>query len=294
MSVSSLVRPVRPQRPAVLAVALIGALIVLPACGGGGGGGESKPTAANVDVTGQGKDVQVKVPETIKGGLVQLNLKNSSDGPRDAQIVRVEGNQSPEEVLKVVMSEGGPIPDWLQDGGGVGATGPGQSGSATQNLAEGNYVLFSSPEGEGEPVTAEFKVEGGGTEGQLPKTEAEIIASEYTFDAKGLKPGKNKVLFKNAGNELHHAIGAPMRPGATLDDVKKFLQEEGGGGRPSGPPPIDMESGFTTAVIDGGVEQVIDLNVRKPGKHALVCFIQDRRGGPPHVMKGMLKEVEVK
>jgi hypothetical protein len=291
MSLSSLARPVRPQRPAVLAVALIGALVVIPACGGGGG--ESKPTVANVELTGRGENVEVKVPETIKGGLVQLNLKNTSDGPRDAQIVRVEGDHSPEEFLRVVMSEGGPIPDWIQDGGGVPGTGPGQSASATQNLAGGNYILFSSPEGEGEPVTAEFKVEGG-TEGQLPKTSAEIVASDYTFDAKGLKPGKNKVLFKNAGNELHHAIGAPMRPGATLDDVKKFLQEEGGGGRPSGPPPIDERGGFNTAVLDGGTEQVIDLNVRKPGKHALVCFIQDRKGGPPHVMKGMIKEVEVR
>ncbi|MDQ4072177.1 MAG: hypothetical protein M3088_04795, partial [Actinomycetota bacterium] len=226
------------------------------------------------------------------GGLVQINLKNATDGPRDAQIVRVEGDHSPQDFLKVVMSEGGPIPDWIQDGGGVPGTGPGQSASATQNLAEGNYILFSSQEGEGEPATAEFKVEGGGP-GELPKTQAEIVASDYTFDAKGLKPGRNKVLFRNEGNELHHAIGAPMRPGATLDDVKKFVREEGGGGRPSGPPPIDEQGGFSTAVIDGGTEQVIDLNVRKPGKYAMVCFIQDRKGGPPHVMKGMIKEIEV-
>jgi hypothetical protein len=163
--------------------------------------------------------------------------------------------------------------------------GPGQSGTAVQNLSEGNYILFSSPEGEGEPATAEFKVEGGGAEGKLPKASGEIVASECTFEAKGLKPGKNKVLFRNAGNELHHALGAPMRPGATLDEVRKFVAEEGDGGRPSDPPPIEEQGGFTTAVLDGGVEQVIDLNVRKPGKYALVCFIQDRKGGPPHAMK---------
>lgn len=288
---SSLARPVRPQWPAVLAVALLGALVVLPACGGGGS--ESKPTVANVEVTGKGRDAQVKVPETIRGGVVQLNFKNASDGPRDAQMIRVEGDQSPQDFIKLLEQQGGPIPDWVQDGGGVGTVAPAQTGSATQNLAEGRYFLFSIPEGEQPPATAEFKVEGG-KEGQLPKTSAEIVASDYTFDAKGLKPGKNKVLFKNAGNELHHAIGAPMRPGATIDDVKKFVQEEGGGGRPSGPPPIDEQGGFSTAVIDGGIEQVIDLDVRKPGKHALVCFIQDRKGGPPHVMKGMIKEVDVK
>ncbi len=276
-------------RAAALALSTVGALLAVPACGEGGA---SKPTPVTVEVSGKGRDVEVKAPETIKGGLVRINLKNATDGPRDAQIVRVEGDHSPQDFLKVVMSEGGPIPDWIQDGGGVPGTGPGQSASATQNLAEGNYILFSSQEGEGEPATAEFKVEGGGP-GELPKTQAEIVASDYTFDAKGLKPGRNKVLFRNEGNELHHAIGAPMRPGATLDDVKKFVREEGGGGRPSGPPPIDEQGGFSTAVIDGGTEQVIDLNVRKPGKYAVVCFIQDRKGGPPHVMKGMIKEIEV-
>ncbi len=76
----------------------------------------------------------MKAPGKIKGGLVQMNLKNSSKGPRDAQVIRVEGEQSADDVLKVIMSQGGPIPDWLQDGGGVGETAP-KTGSATQNLA---------------------------------------------------------------------------------------------------------------------------------------------------------------
>ncbi len=41
------------------------------------------------------------------------------------------------------------------------------------------------------------------------------------------------------------------------------------------------------------VEQVTDIELKQPGKYALICFIQDRKGGPPHVMKGMIKEVEV-
>jgi hypothetical protein len=218
-----------------------------------------------------------------------MDLKNTSDGPRDAQIIRVEGEHSPEEFLKVVESEGGPIPDWIQDGGGVGTTAPGQTGSATQNLAAGNYFVVAMPEEEAQPASAEFKVEGGGTEGELPKTSAEIVAREYTFDATGLKAGKNKVLFKNEGRELHHVVGAPIQPGKTIEEVKKFAAEE----RPSGEPPIDERAGFNTAVLDGGIEQVTDIELKKPGKYALLCFIQNRQGGPPHVMMGMIKEVEV-
>ena len=275
----------RPLRAAALALSAAGALLALPACGEGGA---SKPTTATVEVSGKGRDVEVKAPKSIKGGLVQLQLKNASDGPRDAQLIRVEGDHEPQDFLKLLERQGGPIPGWVQDGGGVGTTPPGQTATVIQNLAEGNYFLFSMPEGEQAPATAELRVEGGSS-GQLPETSAEIVARDYTFDAKGLKPGKNKVLFKNEGQELHHVVGAPIRPGKTLDDVRKFAREQ----EPSGPPPIEEEASFSTAVIDGGTEQVTEVEAKKPGKYALLCFITDRRGGPPHVMKGMIKEVEV-
>jgi len=275
----------------VLIFLLVAGLVVLPACGSGGGGSGGETEVVAIEVSGDAKKVDVKAPGKIKGGLVQMNLKNSSKGPRDAQVIRVEGEQSADDVLKVIMSQGGPIPDWLQDGGGVGETAPGKTGSATQNLAEGKYVLVAAPSEDGEPATAELQVEGGSSEGELPNTSAEIVAKEYSFETKGLKPGKNQVLFRNEGQELHHVVAAPLLPGKKLDDVKKFVSEEGEG-PPSGPPPIDFENGFTTAVIDGGIEQVTDLELKK-GKYAMICFIQDRKGGPPHVMQGMLTEVEV-
>jgi hypothetical protein len=46
-------------------------------------------------------------------------------------------------------------------------------------------------------------------------------------------------------------------------------------------------------VIDGGESQVIDLQLKK-GNYALVCFIQDRKGGPPHAAKGMVSEADVR
>jgi hypothetical protein len=57
--------------------------------------------------------------------------------------VRIEGDRSAEEFLGVVERQGGPILDWIQDGGGVPQTDPGQTASATQNLAEG--TISSSP-----------------------------------------------------------------------------------------------------------------------------------------------------
>ncbi len=117
-----------------------------------------------------------------------------------------------------------------------------------------------------------------------------IKASEYEFEAGPLKQGKNTVLFDNTGKELHHAIVAPYAEGASAAEVKKFLKSDE---EPKGPPPLDFESAVNTAVLDGGQKQVIDLDLKKPGKYVMVCFIQDRKGGPPHVAKGMVEEFEV-
>ena len=37
---------------------------------------------------------------------------------------------------------------------------------------------------------------------------------------------------------------------------------------------------------------MVNLDLKK-GKYALVCFIPDRQGGPPHVAKGMVSEATV-
>ena len=61
----------------------------------------------------------------------------------------------------------------------------------------------------------------------------------------------------------------------------------------SGPPPVDFEGGAGTAVLEGGMKQVAELELKR-GKYALVCFISDRKGGPPHVAKGMVAEAAVR
>ena len=65
-----------------------------------------------------------------------------------------------------------------------------------------------------------------------------------------------------------------------------FLKEE------KGKPPFREEGGFDTAVVEGGTEQAFGAKL-EAGKYALVCFIPDRAGGPPHVAKGMVSEAVV-
>jgi hypothetical protein len=59
-------------------------------------------------------------------------------------------------------------------------------------------------------------------------------------------------------------------------------------------PPLDFEHTSNTARIEGGTKQITELDLDKPGKYALLCFVSDRRGGPPHVAQGMIAEATVR
>lgn len=59
-------------------------------------------------------------------------------------------------------------------------------------------------------------------------------------------------------------------------------------------PPLDFSNVAYTARIDGGTKQITELELARKGKYALLCFVSDRKGGPPHVAKGMVAEITVR
>jgi len=136
---------------------------------------------------------------------------------------------------------------------------------------------------------ASFKVAGeAGGGGALPKAVAKIEAYEYGFRTSGLAVGKNTIEFSNTGTEAHHVIAVPYKPEATLAEVRKAFKQDGGVD-----PPLDFAHVSYTARIDGGTKQITELDLDKPGKYALLCFVSDRKGGPPHVAQGMVAEITV-
>jgi hypothetical protein len=82
----------------------------------------------------------------------------------------------------------------------------------------------------------------------------------------------------------------PYRPGATLGAVRKAFGRQQSGVEP----PLDFEHTSYTARIGGGTKQITELDLDKPGKYALLCFVSDRKGGPPHVAQGMIAEATVR
>jgi len=267
-------------------------LCLLAACGseddeGSTEGGTGGPAALEITLNdAPGGKSEVVAPRTVEAGLVEVSVTNEGKRPHNAQIVGGDGEQSQAEVSRILQSDGGPIPSFIHGAGGVGMVAPGESATATDVLEPGRYFVFDT-EGGG---AAELEVTGEAGDPQLPETEASITAEDYGFATEGLKPGSNEITFENVGEELHHVIASPINPGVDFEQVREFVTSDE---EPSGRPPIDFESSVGTAVLDGGKSQVTELELRK-GRYALLCFIQDRKGGPPHVAKGMVAEVAVK
>jgi hypothetical protein len=294
-------RNLTPRRStAALAVVALTAALTITACGDDGDSGEpSKPPKLAIEVTEQGNDeFRLSAPKSIQAGPVEISLRSpAGDTTHDAQLVRVEGDHTIDEVVAAVTSLGAPFPRWLIPAGGVGQTGGGAVGRTLQQLEPGKYYILDTDEPEGDQVksyaetgaTAALEVTGEAGAAELPTTDAKVTATDYTFAVSGLKPGKNEIEFNNAGKQPHHLMAFPYRKGATLDEVKKLFTEEGEG---SGPPPLDFAGATRTATLDSGDKQILELDLKR-GNYALVCFISDREGGPPHAMKGMIVEAAV-
>ncbi len=280
---------VKPLRPTLALCAPVVVLALSAGCGEAGSRAEPEPL--NLELKESGDTANYSgAPREVPAGLARISLKNDGKGPHDAQLIRVDGDHSDQEVLQAIgrATEGQPIPGWLHAAGGVGTIGPGQTATAVQPLEEGtHYILDTNSEDPSKGAQAAFEVKGGGSDVEPPGAPATVTASEYKFETSGLKPGQNRVRFENAGKEKHHVIMGPIKPGKTIEDVRKFARTE------KGEDPLGGDEKFVgTAVLDGGTSQVVDLKLDK-GKYAALCFISDRNGGPLHVAKGMVMEVNV-
>ena len=265
------------------AIALI-ATVPLAACGDSEDSQELSYT-----VESKGKAVTVAAPENAEAGLAEITVTNDSDSESDLQLIRVEGDRTPEEVVDGLSQaiQGQAFPEWLFAAGGVGTLGPGESATVEQVLQPGDLYAFNT---EGGPPAAKSagmtEVAGEESDAEIEEGDATVEAAEYVFNADTLPSGEVEVAFDNIGAQPHHLIASPIKGDATAEEVEKAFKEE------KGPPPLEEKGTLSTAVLEGGEGQLVTMNL-KPGRYALYCFITDREGGPPHALKGMVDEVEV-
>ena len=276
---------------AVLAVFVLG----VAACGGDDGG---EPVAVAIESAPAGDgQFELTVPESVEAGLVRLDFRNGTEEDAEAQLLRLDDGHTVEEALAAIASEDGKIPDWLHAEGGVGMTKPGESGTVELVLEEGTYHVIDTGEPEGDDVkshaesgaTAMLEVSEGDDGAELPEVDASIEMADFEFVTDGLEAGTNRFLLSNTGEELHHTLVVPINGDAAFAAVKEYMTSEEGD---DGPPPVDFEQLQGTTVLDAGREQIDELELTA-GRYALVCFLTNRAGGPPHAALGMVSELTI-
>lgn len=240
------------------------------------------------------------MPASVSGGLVNVQLTNSGRKAHNAQIIRVDPGHTVQDAYKVIASNSNKSPLWLHGAGGVGGTGPGATNSAQVVLSAGTYYILDAGMNTSKGFGT-FQVQGAGSAAALPSTTATITAQETgpkksTFKISGLKAGDNAIKFQSpaSNKDLHQFIAIPLRPGAKLAEVKKFLASRG---KPAGPPPFAGRpggGGHDAAVIDPGLGEIANIKLKAGSSYALVCFLSDHGGGPPHFLQGMLAKVDIK
>jgi hypothetical protein len=282
------VKPFFPRHPSFVALL---ALAVTVSVGLGACGGDEEAQTLAFTVTQDGKVSKVSGPGSAEAGLAEITLENEGKGESDLQLIRVEGDHSAEEVVEGLDAaiNGKAFPEWFFAGGGVGTTVAGNSQTVTQVLEPGTYYAFDTEGSQGPPDAASIPVlEVSGDESdETVEADTTVEAFEYGFEAEELSSGKAEIVFDNTGDQPHHLLASPLVGDSTVEDVERFFKTN------KGKPPLEEEGGQTTAVIEGGEGQLITLDL-EPGRYALYCFITDRQGGPPHALKGMVDEVEVK
>ncbi|HEU5063433.1 MAG TPA: hypothetical protein VFT79_09825 [Solirubrobacterales bacterium] len=264
-------------------IALVAALSLV-ACGDSEDSQELSYT-----VESKGKSTVVTAPETAEAGLAEITLTNDTDAEADLQLIRVEGDRAPAEVVEGLGKaiQGEAFPEWFFAAGGVGSLEPGESATVQQVLQPGDYYAFNTSGGPPDAKTAAVtEVTGDESDAEVEEGDATVEAAEYVFNAETLPSGNVEIAFDNIGAQPHHLIASPIKGDATAEEVEAAFKEE------KGPPPLEEKGTKSTAVLEGGEAQLVTLGL-EPGRYALYCFITDREGGPPHAIKGMVDEVEV-
>jgi hypothetical protein len=285
----------RRRAPAVLAA--LAAIGCATACDSDESSSSATATIVIETTDPRANKVQLQAPPTVPAGPVEIELRNRGDTPHDAQLLRVDGRHAPSEVAAFLEDfDGTPRPRWLHAAGGVAPVGPGGSATVRQVLEPGIYIVADTQEREdrlwmtnaAKGGTATFEATGDGG-GGLPATPARITARDGGFDVAGIRPGRNRVTFRNAGREPHQAVALRLRDAGPVALAKRIAVERIGDMTWV---PVDVPGNRATTVLDPGDEQIATLDF-EPGRYVVLCLVPPRSGGEAQWKTGTATNLSV-
>lgn len=297
------------------AVLLTCAVLLAGACAGNGeddttsdSTSVSQGATPQVDFTVTGDEYRFDLPEEVPGGVVTMSFENEGRLRHEAGVVAV-GDTPVDQVLAdlapVLEGRSNAIPDYLTFYGGVGETAPEAKAAATISLPEGRFVMFCSltdidsvdalPQ-PGPPLPAHystgmarpFTVRRANVD-MLPAGDGTVVASDYAFDVPALSAGARSLVLRNTGTQMHVGAFLAFPEGVDETAARQALDTvlaAPGEALPEGvPEPTDAASAGPFPPGGGGT---FDIELTRGRTYAVVCFLPDRAGGPPHATKGML------
>jgi hypothetical protein len=174
----------------------------------------------------------------------------------------------------------------------------------TQYLEAGSYVWICPVEDDGGNPhfgKGEFKPfvvrEASGADAARPTASATIRQLDFSFGFEPpLQAGHHTIRVENAGVEPHDLVLMKLEPGATLEQVKAWLNPEKArrlGQSSAGVSPaslVSMAGGI--AAIASGMEGFFEADLT-PGEYVLACMAT-APDGKSHIEHGMIQQISIR
>lgn len=250
------------------------------------------PSAAPATVTVIAKDFAFDAPAQIPGGAVTMLLQNHGKEVHQAQLVRLEGGKTGQDLI-AALKKHGPPPAWMKFVGGPNAAAPGHQVNATSVLEPGQYAylcFIPSPDGvihaaKGMVRPFEVTAPPSGAAHALPEADLTIKLVDFDFQSsKPLTAGKQSILVENAGPQVHELVLVKLAPGKTIEDFATWAESM------KGPPPAELVGGVVA--LEKAMRGTFTADLT-PGDYGLICFVPDVKDGKMHFAHGMMKNIKV-
>ncbi len=182
----------------------------------------------------------------------------------------------------------------VKDWGGPNITMPGDSSEAIVQLQPGRYGLscwINATDGKPHVMKGMLslidvkRTSRGSVE---PYADLVLHAKDFSL-AFHTEPttGHHLVRFENTGPQEHDVQIVRLRPGETVEAIRKWAAAG-----LVGAPPVGQLVGGAVG-IDRGNRVWFPLDLR-PGRYAMFCFVPDAKDEKPHILHGMVREFTVR